>query len=101
MVLLISWQQVGFLKKEMRLCLKRLLFKKGLQEVFQEGNYYYVLMVNAIKPAGPKLFEECKGRVINDYQNHLESHWVSSLQKEFNVSIDTAVFQKVKSQIKP
>ncbi|WP_333695185.1 peptidylprolyl isomerase [Flavobacterium sp.] len=80
---------------------KQIPNKTGLQEVFQEGNYYYVLMVNAIKPAGPKLFEECKGRVINDYQNHLESHWVSSLQKEFNVSIDTAVFQKVKSQIKP
>lgn len=79
---------------------KTVPFKKGLSNVTQEGNYFYVVQVNDIKEAGPKLLEECKGRVINDYQQFLEENWVANLKQEFTVEINRAVFEEVKKQIK-
>lgn len=73
---------------------------KGLSDVINEGNYYYVVLVNEIKPAGPKTFEECRGRVINDYQQYLEENWVSNLKQEFKISLNRDVFENLKKEIK-
>ena len=79
---------------------KTVSFQKGLSNVVQEGSYYYVVQVNDIKDAGPKLLDECKGRVINDYQQYLEENWVVNLKQEFKVSINQAVFEETKKQIR-
>ncbi|HBI01018.1 MAG TPA: peptidylprolyl isomerase [Flavobacterium sp.] len=79
---------------------KTIPFIKGLSDVVKEDNYYYVVQVNDVKEAGAKLLEECKGRVINDYQQYLEENWVANLKQEFNVSINKDVFEEVKKQIK-
>jgi peptidyl-prolyl cis-trans isomerase SurA len=73
---------------------------KGLSPVVKEENYYYVVQVHDVKEAAPKLLDECKGRVINDYQQYLEENWVVNLKQEFNVSVNKAVFEEVKKQIK-
>ena len=51
------------------------------------------------KPAGAKELSECKGKVISDYQQYLESNWVNELKKEFNIAINQEVFEKVKKQL--
>lgn len=79
---------------------KTIPFNKGLSDVIKEGNYYYVVQVNDIKEAGSKTLEECKGRVINDYQQYLEENWVANLKEEFKVSVNKEVFEDVKKQIK-
>lgn len=78
---------------------KNIAPKKGLSEVLQQDKYYYVVVVNEFIPAGPKVLEECKGRVINDYQQYLEENWVTQLKAEFKVNVDTAVFEEVKKQM--
>ena len=42
-------------------------------------------MVNVLeeKPAGTKELSDCKGKVISDYQQYLESNWVDELKKEY------------------
>lgn len=70
----------------------------GLSDVIEDGKYYYVVKTNKLLPAGPKSVEECKGRLINDYQQYLESTWVDSLEKEFTVKVNNDVFAKVKKQ---
>jgi peptidyl-prolyl cis-trans isomerase SurA len=72
---------------------------KGISEVLSQNNYFYVVTVKDYIPAGPKLLEECKGRVINDYQQFLEENWVSQLKQEYQVQVDAAVFQAVKKQM--
>lgn len=79
---------------------KTIPLEKGLSPVVKEENYYYVVQVHDVKEAAPKLLDECKGRVINDYQQHLEENWVVNLKQEFNVSVNKAVFEEVKKQIK-
>jgi peptidyl-prolyl cis-trans isomerase SurA len=79
---------------------KTVTYTKGLQPIVKEGDYYYIVTVNNVLPAGPKTLEESRGRVINDYQNYLESNWVSELKKEFAIQVNQDVFTAVKKQIK-
>jgi len=74
-------------------------FNVGITEVSHEGNYYFITQVNKKLEKGPKKLEETKGKVINDYQQFLEAHWVDELKKEFSVKVDQAVFDKIKSQL--
>ncbi len=75
--------------------------KKGVTSITKEGKYYYVSRIKNIIPAGQKSFEECEGKVINDYQQYLEENWVSDLKKEFTIKVNNEVFEKVKTEIKP
>ena len=74
-------------------------WKTGLSDVFKDGNYYYVVKTNKLLAKGPKTFEESKGRVINDYQQYLESTWVQDLRKEYTVQVNNDVLAKVKKQL--
>jgi peptidyl-prolyl cis-trans isomerase SurA len=79
---------------------KTLKLQTGVSDIVKEGEYYFVTKVNKIMPAGPKTLEECKGKVINDYQQYLEQNWVKSLKKEFTVKVNQEVFENLKKQIK-
>lgn len=79
---------------------KNLQDKKGMTSISKEGNYYFVSRINAVLPAGQKTFEECEGKVVNDYQQFLEDNWVSDLKKEFTIKVNQEVFEQVKAEIK-
>lgn len=72
---------------------------KGVTSIVSKDNYYFVVNVKEIKEAGNKDFTDCKGKVISDYQQFLESNWVNELRKEFEVKINQDVFNKVKQQL--
>ncbi len=72
----------------------------GVSNIVKEGEYYFVTKVNKVLPAGPKTLEEARGKVVNDYQQHLESNWVQDLKKEFTVEVNRNVFEDVKKQLK-
>jgi peptidyl-prolyl cis-trans isomerase SurA len=72
----------------------------GSNNTYKDANYSFVVYVKNIKPAEIKALEDCKSKVINDYQQYLESTWVDELKKEFKISINTAVFENVKQQLK-
>lgn len=72
---------------------------KGVSTIVFKDNYYFILNVTDIKEAGPKLFAECKGKVMSDYQQFLESNWVNELKKEFEVKIQPEVFTTIKKQL--
>ena len=74
--------------------------KVGISNVLNEGNYYYVVQINEVKPAGYKTLEESRGRVINDYQQFLEEKWADELRREFTLKVNQDVFAKVKSELK-
>jgi peptidyl-prolyl cis-trans isomerase SurA len=79
---------------------KNLKQEVGVSEILKDGDYYFVTMVNKILPAGPKSLDECKGKVINDYQQYLEQNWVNELKKEFTIKTYPEVFEKVKTELK-
>ena len=71
----------------------------GISEITKQGEYYFVSMVSKIIPAGTKTLEECKGKAINDYQQNLESNWVTNLKKDYVVKVNQDIFEKVKKEI--
>ena len=73
---------------------------KGANNTYKDANYSFVVNVKSSKPVETKEFEECKSRVINDYQQYLEATWVDDLKKEFTVKVNQDVFQKAKEQLK-
>jgi peptidyl-prolyl cis-trans isomerase SurA len=74
--------------------------KIGVSEIIKEGDYFYIVKANEFMPAGPKAFDECRGRVINDYQQFLEENWVNELKKSFKIEVDYSVFERMKAKMK-
>ncbi len=72
----------------------------GVSEVSQQGEYFFVTNLIKVIPESEKTFEECKGKIINDYQQYLEQNWVSELKNEFSIKVNQDTFEKVKNQIK-
>jgi peptidyl-prolyl cis-trans isomerase SurA len=72
----------------------------GANNTYKDANYSFIVHVKNTKPAETKALEDCKSKVINDYQQYLESTWVDELKKEFKININTAVFENVKQQLK-
>ena len=73
---------------------------KGVSSVVSKDKYFFVVNVLEEKPAGTKELSDCKGKVISDYQQYLESNWVDELKKEFTVKVNSDVFNEVKKTIK-
>jgi peptidyl-prolyl cis-trans isomerase SurA len=71
----------------------------GTSEIFKEGEYYFVTKIDKVLPEGYKSFEECKGKLVNEYQQYLEQRWVDDLKQEFTVKINKDVFERVKQQL--
>jgi peptidyl-prolyl cis-trans isomerase SurA len=79
---------------------KETKMEMGISEISSKGEYYYVTKVTKVIPASEKTLDECKGKLVNDYQQYLEQNWVDELKKEFIVKINQPIFEKVKAQIK-
>ena len=73
---------------------------KGVANTYKDANYSFVVNVKNMKPAETKMLEDCKSKVINDYQQYLEATWVDELKKEFSVKVNQEVFEKAKQQLK-
>ena len=80
---------------------KTMKYDVGVSDVFREGEYYFVTKVEKVMPAGVKTLEECKGKLINEYQQYLELRWVDDLKSEFTVKINNEAFEHVKKQLNP
>jgi peptidyl-prolyl cis-trans isomerase SurA len=93
-------EKEGIYEEGSTLLPKNLQDKKGVTSITQDGEYFYVSNIKNIIPAGQKSFEECEGKVINDYQQYLEENWVSDLKKEFTIKVNQDVFEQVKAEIK-
>ena len=93
-------EKEGVFEEGSTLLPKNLQDKKGVTSISQDGEYYFVSKIKNIIPAGQKTFEECEGKVINDYQQYLEENWVSDLKKEFTIKVNQDVFKEVKAEIK-
>jgi len=78
---------------------KTMKYDVGVSDVFSEGEYYFVTKVEKVIPAGVKTLDECKGKLINEYQQYLELRWVDDLKSEFTIKINNDAFEHVKKQL--
>jgi len=74
-------------------------WKVGTTMMANEGRFY-LIQVHEVLPAQSKEFEEVRGLVISDYQDMLDSVWISELRNKYTISIDQAVLEQVIKQLK-
>ena len=73
---------------------------KGISNVASKDQYHFVVEVLEIKDSEAKKLTECTGKAVNDYQQYLEANWVNELKKEFQIAVNSDVFENVKKQLK-
>ncbi len=55
-----------------------------------------VVYVSKIIPIENKQLNEAKGQITADYQDYLEKQWIEVLRKKYTVSVNKAVWSKIK-----
>ncbi len=78
---------------------KGLDFKKGISKIHKHNGGYVIVKINEVLPESQKSFEDAKGLVIADYQNHKEEKWLSELAKKYPVKVNQEVLANVKEQL--
>ncbi len=79
---------------------KTMKYDVGVSDVFKEGEYYFATNVEKVLPESVKTLDECRGKIVNDYQQYLEQRWVDDLKNEFTVKVNNEAFEHVKKQLK-
>ena len=77
--------------------LKGRTFKKGTNPSYEFGGKYYVIKVNELIPAGPKLLIDAKGIITSDYQNYLEQEWLKELTMKYPFKINEKIIYSLDS----
>lgn len=81
----------GKFEKDRTSYLKNQNLSKGLNKPFEvEGKFYVVKVSNTIE-AMPKEFNEAKGAITSDYQNHLEKEWLEELARKHKIVVNSDV----------
>ncbi len=73
-------------------------WKKGKQKMFYSATQtpqYFIIVHDKLAPA-TKALEECRGKVISDYQKVLEDKWVKELRAKYPIVIDEALVKELK-----
>lgn len=71
--------------------LKNQTFKKGVNPIYPFENKFYVVKVDELLPAGPKVLSEAKGAATADYQTYLEKQWLEEIAKKHPITVNNAV----------
>ena len=74
--------------------------KKGVSDIHENEGSFIVLNIQEVIPPGPKEFSEVRGKVLNNYQTHLEEEWIAGLRKKFRVEVDKKVLKQVINELK-
>lgn len=78
---------------------KELPLKLGLSETYHYNDAYHVVMIKEIRPKAIKTLDEAKGKVISDYQNHVEKNWLELLKNKYKITVNDEVLKNLKTQI--
>lgn len=75
--------------------------EKGVSKVFSllpeknnNSSQYVVIQVDKVLPPTTKSLQNVKGKVINDYQAHLETAWMKELRSKFKVKVNKKALSK-------
>ncbi|HLT33541.1 MAG TPA: peptidylprolyl isomerase [Aquaticitalea sp.] len=89
----------GMMETDHQALPENLELKEGISKVYAYNDAYHVLWINEVIPSTKKTFVEAKGKVISDYQIHIEKDWLKTLNERYKVDIDSKALKEVKSQI--
>ena len=72
--------------------------KVGVSSIYK-GDEYTVVVLKKIIPSQEKELNEIKGKVINDYQQELETEWLEQLESDHTIRVNEDVFKEIKKEL--
>ncbi len=66
---------------------------------YNEGEKFYLVNVKQVVEEKTPTLDDIKGKVISDYQDFLETSWISALKDKYTVSINDASLKTVINEI--
>ena len=90
---------IGIMDKDHQALPKDIAFKKGVSKIVRHNDTYVVVRINEVKPKTLKSFDEAKGKVISDFQDHKEKTWLKSLKEKYKVTVNQKVLDSVREQL--
>ncbi len=79
---------------------KELEIKQGISKIFPSNDSFVVVSIKEVIAPGVKALDEVRGRVTSNYQNELETKWMSDLRAKFKVDVNKKTLKKLKKQLK-
>ncbi|WP_159038568.1 peptidylprolyl isomerase [Brumimicrobium mesophilum] len=83
-----------FIQSENPLLTNRTL-NTGANDIFKEGDKYYLIIVEEKLPAGPKKLQEARGSVIQSYQEYLEENWLRELSEKHTIKVNNEALYSI------
>lgn len=77
---------------------KKINSKEGLSKIFKHKGQYVLADISKIKEAHIPDFENVRGKVMSDLQDHKEQELIARLRKEHEVFINTEVLNTIKAE---
>ncbi len=74
--------------------------KEGVSNIYPDNDSFVVVNVKAVIPSGIKTLDDVRGRVLSNYQNHLEETWMQKLHSKYNVTLNKKTFKRIKRKLK-
>lgn len=72
---------------------------KGVSKIYTEpSGSSTVVLVKEVLEAHHKTLDQVRGKVMADYQNHLEQKWMEELREKYNVKVNKRVLKKLKKK---
>lgn len=72
---------------------KEIEWIKDFSKTYIDGDEYNYVYVNEVIPSSVKMMDECRGQVISDYQEYLDSMWIKRLRGEYSITKNQDVLQ--------
>ena len=76
--------------------LKNVVWEKGVQGPFKDGNNQVLVLVKEVLKPTPKSLKEARGLVTAEYQNHLEQQWIAELRGKYKYTANEELLKNIK-----
>ena len=90
----------GIMDKSNQAIPKDFEFKKGISKIYKHNDAFTLINVKDILSQEQKTFDEAKGLVISDYQNHKEQKWLEGLGTKYPIKLNNEVLESIKKELK-
>ncbi|WP_026235510.1 peptidylprolyl isomerase [Echinicola pacifica] len=87
--------ETGVFEKDSIPALRNISISPKLQKT-QAGQKAYILVLGKEIPAGPKVFEETRGKVIQDYQEYLNRSLLEKLKESYLIRVNEDEKERIK-----
>lgn len=75
-------------------------FQQGISKIYKHNDSYVLVQAKAILLEQPKSFEDAKGAVMSDYQEHKEAIWIAKLRAKYPILLNNDVLSDIKKSLK-